>query len=977
MFAADDEDQVIRLYDRDVSRLPYSGFDLTASLALTDLSGGIPREVDFEGGTINGTTVYFMGSHSNSSTGANRPNRSRIVTAAMSGSGTGTTLAYTARYDHLKTDLLAWDSGSGHGLGANFFGLTASAAVGVIPEGANGFNIEGLSLTPGSSTAAFIGFRAPLVPVGTRNLALVVPITNFTTMQTAAGGTAGSAIFGAPIQLNLGGRGIRSIECQASGCLIVAGAADGTDNFALYTWTGIAADAPVLIASDLSNKNPEGLVEAPTGTIATWGGQTVHLISDNGDTDFYGVGTLSGDYTTVQLRKFRHDRVTLGIGTAPGTNRVRTIQGTRHLSPLAGTGVQNVPGVVTALRSNGFYLQDPDLSGDDGLASSEAIFVFTGGGSSLLTGRTVGETILVSGTVTEFRPGGDANNLTLTEIVNNNAVQRLAITAWDCTGVCTVSPTVIGTGGRIPPAGTISTFSGDVETRPALVLSEGLDFYESLEGMLVQVNNAIVVGPTNTFGELWVVGDNAANATGINGRGGITIRPGDFNPERIQIDDGITGGPSTPALHVGAVIPQIRGVIDYSFGNFELLARDAYTSTASTLTPQVNDLTGGGDRYVIATFNVENLPGNAAAVEFENRARVIVNNLLSPDVILLQEMQDNNGAAGGGVTAGDLTFTNLIAAIANVGGPADYAYVQIDPQNGTDGGQPNGNIRVGYLYRTSRVTFTPIGAATATTANSITCTASTPSLTLNPGRIDPTNSAFNSSRKPLAAQFEIAGETFIIVNNHLNSKGGDQPLMGRFQPPTLTSEVQRLQQVAVIRDFVNAILACNNQTNVILGGDMNDFQYSPPMQTLIGTTPPLQLMNLYRPELERYGYVFEGNSQALDQFVVSPNLTANWAAAYRALHVNSEFFAAALGASPRVSDHDPSILRIELNGGPSEPPPGGGGSGSTAAGGTGSPPLSLPATGYEPTPTNGGGWIVLGLGLVFALVGGVMLRRRR
>jgi hypothetical protein len=154
--------------------------------------------------------------------------------------------------------------------------------------------------------------------------------------------------------------------------------------------------------------------------------------------------------------------------------RIRTIQGAGHISPLIGAtevGVTNVPGIVTAKRNNGFYIQDPDLSGDTtGIASSEAVFVFTGTsgtGAAIRDGVNVGDAVLVTGTVTEFRPNFPPNDpicnvrttaelatckgpgLAVTEIVDRN-VQALAVEPWNCTGTCTITPIVIGTGGRIP-----------------------------------------------------------------------------------------------------------------------------------------------------------------------------------------------------------------------------------------------------------------------------------------------------------------------------------------------------------------------------------------------------------------------------------------------------------------------------------------------------------------------------------------------
>ncbi len=132
--------------------------------------------------------------------------------------------------------------------------------------------------------------------------------------------------------------------------------------------------------------------------------------------------------------------------------------------------------------------------------------------------------------------------------------------------------------------------------------------------------------------------------------------------------------------------------------------------------------------------------------------------------------------------------TLLIEKIKSLGGP-NYVYTDIAPEDKQDGGAPGGNIRVGFLYNPDRVTLTAGTKGTATQAVGF----ENGKLTLNPGRIDPTNSAFNSSRKPLAAQFEFNGESVIVVANHFNSKGGDLPLFGKVQPPVLTSEVQRMQ----------------------------------------------------------------------------------------------------------------------------------------------------------------------------------------
>jgi len=350
MLVADDEDQTIRLYDRDQSGLPLNSFDFTLNLGLTDISGGIPREVDIEASAQNGSRIYWLASHSNSSGGANRPNRSRLFATDISGTGATATLSYVGRYDGLKTDLINWDSTNGHGLGANFFGLAASAAVGVIPEtpDGSGWNIEGLVFAPDNSTA-YVAFRAPIVPATSRTRALVVPVTNFASLVTG-NPSAGPAVFGAPIQLNLGGRGIREIRKNAANeYLIVAGDAGAAGNFATYSWTGNPADAPILRNSNLTGLNPESIVEVPVGlnSLTSLAAVQVQLLSDNGDDVYYGDGTIAKDLPNNELKKFRSDIVT--VSAVPTAANV-SVSG--RVSDAEGFGIRNALVIVTH-TSNG------------------------------------------------------------------------------------------------------------------------------------------------------------------------------------------------------------------------------------------------------------------------------------------------------------------------------------------------------------------------------------------------------------------------------------------------------------------------------------------------------------------------------------------------------------------------------------------------------------------------------------------------
>ncbi|MFK0733225.1 MAG: ExeM/NucH family extracellular endonuclease, partial [Gloeotrichia echinulata HAB0833] len=332
MVVGDDENQVLRLYDRHNSGLAVAGFDYTASLGLTDISGGVPREVDLEASTTVGNRIFWLGSQSNSDSGNSRPNRDRVFGTDISGTGASTSLSYVGRYDYLREDIIAWDVNNSHGKGANYYGLSASAAAGVGSKQSSGYNIEGLEMAP-DNTTAYIAFRAPQEPTGTRSKALIVPVTNFTSLLSANGGTQGSATFGAPIELDLGGRGIREIRKNASNQYVIiagpAGEATGVapNDFRLYTWTGNASDAPVLRAADLTSLNASGsfesIVEVPNSLTST---SQLQLLVDNGDTVYYNDGKIAKD-VAANYQKSRSEIVTLGsaIVTLPaGTISLNT-----------------------------------------------------------------------------------------------------------------------------------------------------------------------------------------------------------------------------------------------------------------------------------------------------------------------------------------------------------------------------------------------------------------------------------------------------------------------------------------------------------------------------------------------------------------------------------------------------------------------------------------------------------------------------
>lgn len=565
--------------------------------------------------------------------------------------------------------------------------------------------------------------------------------------------------------------------------------------------------------------------------------------------------------------------------------RIHDIQGATHESPLAGLYVKDVPGIVTALKSNGFYIQD-NLS-DCRNATSESLFVFTETKPTV----KVGNFILVGGMIQEFRQD---EGLSLTEIKNPSIKDESQNQSLP-------SAVIIGAGGRNPPG----TVVDDDNLAEFNADNDGADFYESLEGMRVQINNALVLGPLtksdkeNAPFTIYVLADNGTGASARSARGGILLRPGDVNPERIAIL--YKDGPKD--LNAGDRLAEpITGILTYDTrDNRYQIEVDSLKVSPGNLMPEHNTSKANQGELSIATFNVENLFPKEP--KLKNLSNQIVFNLSLPDIIALEEVGDNNGKKDDSIVAANQTYEELIKAINDSSGVV-YNYTNIDPLDGKDGGASGYNIRVGILYRTDKgLQFVNREGGNATSLTTITTDdQGKPHLSFSPGRIDPLNAAFDSSRKPLAAEFVYNGSSLFVIANHLNSKLGDQPIYGANQPPQRLTENQRHKQAQVIRSFVNQILSADSDANVVVLGDLNDFQFSETLSILKGGNLS-DVVESLEPD-QQYNYIFEGDSQELDHILLSKNLTDMGFEA-DVVHINSEF-------ANGTSDHDPMVARIKF-----------------------------------------------------------------
>ena len=210
----------------------------------------------------------------------------------------------------------------------------------------------------------------------------------------------------------------------------------------------------------------------------------------------------------------------------------------------------------------------------------------------------------------------------------------------------------------------------------------------------------------------------------------------------------------------------------------------------------------------------------------------------------------------------------MLAAIEAAGGPT-YDFRQINPVDGEDGGEPGGNIRVGFIFRTDvdDLQFVDRPGATATTANAVVeGEARERQLQYSPGRIDPTNPAFANSRKPLAAEFMYGKRRLILDRQPLQLEGRRSAAVRPLPAAdAIESRCSVTSRRSIVDGFVDQILAAEPKSNIVVLGDLNDFEFSTTLDLLEGGVLTTLIETL--PPSERYSYVFEGNSQSLDHML--------------------------------------------------------------------------------------------------------------
>jgi uncharacterized protein DUF3616 len=253
---ANDEDQVLRVFRRGPGQEPLQGFDMSGFL-FPDQS---KPETDIEGATSVGNRIYWITSHGRNKNAVLRSSRYRFWATDWETKGDRIALNFAGDpYTRLLDDIF------GHPALARYDLRSASERA---PKSPGGLNIEALAATPEGKL--LIGFRNP-IPAGK---AIILPVEN--PIEILKGSRA---VLGTPIEIDLGGLGVRGMEYMPSNnrYVIIGGDYDKARPSQLFTWTGQSTDAPQVVPHvSFGELNPESVI------IYSDEPRKVQIVSDEG-----------------------------------------------------------------------------------------------------------------------------------------------------------------------------------------------------------------------------------------------------------------------------------------------------------------------------------------------------------------------------------------------------------------------------------------------------------------------------------------------------------------------------------------------------------------------------------------------------------------------------------------------------------------------------------------------------------------------
>jgi predicted extracellular nuclease len=770
--------------------------------------------------------------------------------------------------------------------------------------------------------------------------------------------------------------------------------AEGNSGTSTFTFTVTRSGGSGAFTVDYATTGGNATVgedyENATGTLTFAEGETTKTISVtvNGD-------TAGEPNETFEVRLFNPTGfAVLGDDRALGTIAnddpvfIHDVQGTSYYSPiLAADGINGfniastttviIQAVVTALDGvgsrQGFYLAEEFADWDASDLTSEGIFVMTrndaSSGIELATfapGVKVGDLVTITAQVMEYQ---SFNSMPRTMLVNPSSFSILS--SGNPLPTLTLDASRPIPNSILTPVTPDYRDSADDAGDTFDAANYGLSFWETVEGMLVTIPDLVaadgVVGTSGGQPFFKAYSTVHADADQINDRGGYTIagdpplsppdtpegddavlrggrhlHDGDVNPDIIEVDfSGFAmNAPAglTQSLSMGDGLGDVTGIVEFDFTELKLFVTNYDAAEFVDKQPaQETTALGNDDRALtVATFNVENLDPGDGADRFAALAEAIATNLNAPDIISIEEVQDNSGATNDGTTDASVTWQMLVDALnARVPGAA-YQWVDQAPVNNAEGGQGGGNIRVGFLYNTARVQLGDLPAdATIEERRQFTDRIGDGvrdagdrivfSDDMIAGEINPAD--WTNTRLSLLGQFTFNGNQVFVTANHLTAKGGSGDFWQFNQnleagQPANSGFDRRVGQANDIYNMLNFIKTSAPEAGTVAGGDFNDFYFYRPLEVLTGYVLPdgtartggerFANLTLTLPEAERYTYTFDGRSQAIDHVIADQRLAG--VATYDVVHLNTGYNTLGTGANanPALSDHDPAVASFDF-----------------------------------------------------------------
>jgi predicted extracellular nuclease len=619
---------------------------------------------------------------------------------------------------------------------------------------------------------------------------------------------------------------------------------------------------------------------------------------------------------------------------------IPSIQGSGLATPLEGQSVTtegvvvgDYEGAIPTLR--GFYIQD--AAGDADPATSDGIFVFNGNSDSV----SLGDVVRVTGTAQEFQDQTQIGNIGSVAVCSTGSVAPSDVTF------------------PAPDANYLERYEGMLVRLPqTMYVTE--HFQLGRFGQVLMSSGGHLQQPTNVVAP----GAPALAMQAANDLNKIIVDDAlqNQNPDPILFGRGGTPLSAVNTLRGSDTVTGLVGVMTYTW------AGNAASGNAYRLRP-INALGGGSPSFqpsnprpaaapsvggnvhvgamnLLNYFNtfgasactngvggdVTECRGAENSAEFDRQWPKTVAAItgLNSDVLGVMEIEND----GYGPTS---ALQDLVDKLNAATAPGTYAFVDADAATGQVNALGADAIKVGLIYQPARVT--PVGQTAV--LNSVAF--------VNGGDQAARN------RPSLAQAFQLVGngERFIIDVNHLKSKGSacDAPDAGDGQA---NCNVVRVNAANELTAWLANDPTGTGDSDVLIVGDLNSYAKEDPITAIQNAGYTNLVQSFLGPDA--YSYLFDGQFGYLDHALGSSSLTSQvsgvgeWhinADEPSVLDYNTNFKSAAqivgLYAPDRfrMSDHDPVLVGLTLNGSPSVDA---GGPYSVAEGGS----VNVAATGSDP-----------------------------